>query len=229
MLTSPLRWRGNDWALFGGLVAGTVALSLIDEDVNSFFQRNQGKIGNDLSEIGVELGEARVVVLLTGGVYAFGLIGDNDWARETAVILTASLIPMGSVQALTNNLVGRARPKIGEGAWVFDPFTRQEAYASFFSGHTLTAMSMAHVFGKRIDNPAAKIFFYGAGSLAAVSRLYNEDHWLTDVVFASAVSITSVNAVAKWLERRRHGKRWSGTAQLRVRPWLRGVQLGLEW
>ncbi|MGH7602296.1 MAG: phosphatase PAP2 family protein, partial [bacterium] len=137
VLTSPLRWPGKDWAIFGSVLGGTVALSFLDEEVNDFFLRNHGKTADKLSDVGIEYGEPATVVVLTGSLYAVGLIADSDWLRESCVILSASLLPDGIIQTVTKKATGRTRPHLGLGNHEFDPFRNEEAYYAFFSGHTM--------------------------------------------------------------------------------------------
>jgi membrane-associated phospholipid phosphatase len=228
VLTSPLRWRGKDWAIFGSVLGGAFALSFLDEEVNEFFLRNHSKTADKLSDFGIEYGEPATVVILTGSLYVVGLIADSDWLRESCVILSASLLPDGMIQTVTKKATGRARPHLGLGYHEFDPFRNEEAYYSFFSGHTMVAMTTSHVFARRIDNAFAKAGLYSLGAIAGLARMYNEDHWLTDVVLGNALAIASVNSVSKWLEAQKSEKAM-GNLQWRVIPARRGVSLSVAW
>lgn len=228
VLTSPLRWHGKDWAIFGSVLGGTLALSFLDEEVNEFFLRNHSKTADKLSDLGIEYGEPATVVILTGSLYTIGLLADSEWLRESCVILSATLLPDGMIQTVTKKAAGRARPYLGLGNHEFDPFHNEEAYYAFFSGHTMVAMATSHVFAKRIDNVPAKAVLYGLGGIAGLSRMYNEDHWLTDVVLGNALAIVSVNSVSKWLEAKKSGKAMGGL-QWRVIPARRGVSLSVVW
>lgn len=228
VLTSPLHWQGRDWARFGAVVGGTFALSFLDKEVNEFFLRNHSRTADKLADIGVEYGEPRTVVILTGSVYVAGLVAQNEWLRESAVILAGALLPSGLMQTTAKLTAGRARPHLGLGHDVFEPFRKEEAYYSFVSGHTMVALATSHVFAKRIDNPVAKVGLYGLGALAGTSRMYNEDHWLSDVVLGSALAIASVNTVAKLVERNGRENVKTGM-QWRVQPYGRGAAFALMW
>ena len=226
--TSPLRWQKKDWVIFSSILAGTAALTLVDKEVNDFLLRNRSETADKLTDVGNEYGEPRTIVIVTGAAYAIGLFSDNDWLRETAVILTASLVPTGTLQTATKISIGRARPKSGFGRYEFDPFRNEESHFSFFSGHTLAAMSMSHVFAKRINNVPAKIVFYGLGTLSGLARMYNQDHWLSDVVIANALAFVAVNSNIKWLEQKKEDGGYAGL-QWRLMPSADGVRLSLEW
>jgi hypothetical protein len=228
VLTSPLRWRGNDWAIFGSVLAGTFALSYLDEPANDFMLRNHSRFADKLTDFGIEFGEPQTAVVLTGGLYVIALIADNEWLRESCVIASTSLLSSGIVQSATKIASGRGRPHLGLDHDVFDPFRGEENYYSFFSGHTMVAMIMSHTFAKRLDHAAAKVALYSLGAIGGLARMYNRDHWLTDVVVGNAIAITSVNSVSKWLKTRRNGKA-AGGMQWQLVPRRRGMNLSLTW
>jgi membrane-associated phospholipid phosphatase len=228
VLTSPLRWRGKDWVILGSMAAGTLALSFLDEPVNDLILRNRGHFTANLTEFGIEYGEPQTAVVLAGGLYAVGWVAGSEWLRESCVIASASLLSSGIIQSTTKYVAGRARPHLGLGHDVFDPFRGEESYYSFFSGHTMVAMTMSHAFAKRIDYPPAKVALYSLGAVGGLARMYNHDHWLSDVVVGNAIAIASVNSVSKWLEAKKNGKEMGGL-QWRLTPKGRGLMLNLVW
>jgi hypothetical protein len=228
VLASPFRWHGKDWLKFGSVLAGTFAVSFLDEEVNEFFLRNHSKTADKLADVGVEYGEPRTVVILTGGLYAIGLLADSEWLRESCVILSASLLPSGGIQTATKIATGRARPHVGIGHDQFDPFRGEEAYYSFFSGHVLVTMTTSHIFARRIHHPLPKIVLYSLGTLGGLARFYNEDHWLSDVLLGSTLAIVSVNSVSKWLAAKEADDAVGGL-QWHLAPYAHGVKLSLSW
>ena len=228
ILTSPLRWQGNDWLNFGAVLGGTFALSFLDETVNDYLQDHRGQAGDKLADIGIAYGEPLTVVALTGGVYVIGLFAQQKKLRETAVILSGSLLPTGLLQTVAKRAVGRARPHLGLGHDVFDPFRNEEGYYSFFSGHTMVAMTTSHVFARQFPHPVVKVVFYSLGVAGGFARLYEADHWLSDVVLGGALAIVSVNSTIKWLAQREDGKA-VGQLQWRVFAQRQGVGLEMKW
>jgi len=228
VLTSPVRWQGKDWAIFGSVLAGTFALSYLDEPFDDLMQRNRSGFADRLNDVGIEYGEPRTAVVLTGGLYLTGLIADSGWLRESCVIISASLLSSGVIQSTTKVAAGRARPHVGLGHDEFDPFRGEEDYYSFFSGHTMVAMIISHTFAKRIAHPIASAAFYGLGAAAGLARTYNRDHWLTDVALGNALAITSVNSISKRLAVKKDGEEMGGL-QWQLTPKGRGVNLSVIW
>jgi membrane-associated phospholipid phosphatase len=228
VLTSPLRWRGTNWAIFGSALAGTFALSFVDEPANDLMLRNRSRLADNLKDLGIEYGEPQTAIVLTGSLYAIGWISGSEWLRESCVIASASLLSSGIVQTTTKYVVGRARPYTGLGHDVFDPFRGEESHFAFFSGHTMVAMILSHTFAKRIDNSFVKVALYGLGEIGGLARMYNHDHWLTDVVVGNAMAFTSVNAVSKWLAAKKSGKAMGGI-QWQITPMSHAMNLSVMW
>jgi membrane-associated phospholipid phosphatase len=228
ILTSPLRWRGKNWAIFGSTLAGTLALSYLDEPANDLMLRNRSRFADNLKDLGIEAGEPQTAIVLTGSLYAIGWIAGSEWLRESCVIASTSLLSSGIIQTTTKYVVGRARPYVGVGHDAFDPFHGEESHFSFFSGHTMVAMIMSHTFAKRLDNSVVKVALYGLGGIGGLARMYNHDHWLTDVVLGNALAITNVNSVSKWLAAKKSGKAMGGI-QWQITPMSHVLNLSVMW
>lgn len=79
--------------------------------------------------------------------------------------------------------VGRARPYMGQGAGSFEPLSYGNTdYQSFPSGHTSGAFSVATVMSHYASDWVGKTFFYTTAAVAAYSRIYDNKHWLSDVI-----------------------------------------------
>jgi len=227
VFSRPLSWEGEDWLNFGYVIAGAAAISLVDIEVRDFFQRNQSGSENILIKIGEFYGEPLMVVLITGSIYLFGNIADNDWARETAVIMTAALLPGGIYQTAAKTSAGRARPYLELGNYYFDPFRMEEDYYSFVSGHTLVAAATSLVLARRINNAIAKGVFYSLGILTGISRLYSDDHWLSDIFLGGALAAAVTHSAFNWHTDRKQSQQTG--LNLQVLPSRNGITLSLRW
>jgi membrane-associated phospholipid phosphatase len=228
VLTSPARWRGKDWAIFGSVLAGTFALSYLDEPFDDFLQRHRSGLADNLADFGNTAGEPLTAIALTGGLYAAGLIADSEWLRESCVIISASLLPGGMIQSTVKYVASRARPHVGLGHDEFVPFRGGEVYYSFFSGHTMIVTTISYTFATRLEHPAAKITLCGLATVGAFARTYGRAHWLTDVAIGNAMAIASVHSVSKWLAAKKEKKEMGGL-QWQITPSGRGLNLSVAW
>jgi membrane-associated phospholipid phosphatase len=136
---------------------------------------------------------------------------------------------------VTKGIVGRSRPLASPGdAGVFTPgrgFTGG-LHSSFPSGHTAAAFATATVLAREIDaaHPGARWVadpvLFGAASFVGWSRVYDRQHWPSDVLVGAALgSLVGYEVVSH-----AHGDRSSLTAglfsHLRLGPSRRGVDVG---
>jgi len=188
--TQPFKWKGKDWAKFGGIVAGSALLFLVDESAGDFFR-----------EVGFRFGKPAINYGLTTGVYAFGLITKNEKVRKTGVLLIASATAGGLIQTLSKTLVGRARPTTGRGNDSFKFWSSDAGYHSFPSGHAVLSFTTAYAVSKQFRNPYVKGGIYAVGLLSPVSRLWNGAHWLTDVTLGVVLSVVIVDGIDNYLNK----------------------------
>ena len=199
VITAPYHWNSADWIYFGVIASSAVGSYFLDHDIRQLFQRNKGRFADNLSRFGEIYGEPLTVIALTGGIYAYGLFLNNLQARRIAILMTAALIPAGTIQTISKIAAGRARPLTDEGHNTFKPFSRTEDFYSFVSGHTLVAMTISLVLAKQFRSVPVKIAVHSLGVIGGISRIYNDDHWFSDVLLGGALSYACVYSADNWI------------------------------
>ena len=198
-LTRPLNWKSKDFTKLGILIAGTAALSLVDKPTRDLAQSNREGFPKPLRDFGWYFGSPQNYFMANTGLYAFGLLTKNEKVRKTSVLIISSSITTGLIQSMTKAAIGRARPGSGFDNYTFNPFSGEATYRSFPSGHTILSMTMAHAIAKQFDNTWIKASIYVIGSIPPISRIIDDAHWITDVVFSTALSIIVVDSIDKFL------------------------------
>lgn len=198
----PLHWNGTQWLTFSGVVAGTGAIYLVDEDATHYFNDQKDDIPSFLMTYGENYGSPQVNYALTGGVYLTGLFTKNEKLRRTGVLLIASATSAGLLQQVLKSAVGRARPESGKSKDTFDPFNSNRSYHSFPSGHAMLALTNAYAIAKQFKNPWVKAGIYTIGLLPGISRLWENQHWVSDVVLGVAISIFTVESIDRYLDKK---------------------------
>jgi len=199
--TNPFHWEKDDLLTAGGVVAGTAILFAFDEQTSSYFIRQNPTTPNIIKDFGWYFGSPQNNYGITGGVYLFGLLTDNEKIRKTGVLLISSATASGLIQTVTKIAVGRARPNINKGHASFRPFANEAGNNSFPSGHTILSFTTAYAIGKQFSNPWVKSGIYAVGMIAPVSRLIAGAHWLTDVTLSMALSIAVVDGIDHYLNK----------------------------
>ena len=198
-VTNPIRWKGKDFAKFGGLIAGTAIISLSDNPTSDFFTQQQNTHPKILDDYGFYYAKPVNFLIASASIYGVGLITKNEKIRKTGVLIISSSVVAGYSQILARTAVGRARPKSGFGKYAFEPFAGTQEYFSFPSGHTVLAVTMAHSIAKQFDNVWVKSGIYALATLPPLSRLINGEHWLSDVAFGAAYGIIVVDCMDRFL------------------------------
>ena len=200
--TRPLHWEGKQWAQFGGVVAGTGLVYLVDDNTSNFIRNNRESVPKWIRDYGTIYGSPENNYLATSGVYLAGLITKNEKLRRTGVLLISSATSAGLLQQLLKSAVGRARPIAGLGKDSFDPFNSSRNFHSFPSGHALLAFTNAYAIAKQFKSPWVKAGIYTVGAIPGISRVWDGQHWLSDFVFALAISVATVESIDRYLDRK---------------------------
>lgn len=200
----PLHWKGDDWANFGQLAAGTLLLFAVDGEIKDWTQGFKEDVPDFVMDYGHTYGNPNNNYMLTGGVYLTGLIAKDGKLRRTGVLLIASASAGGLLQQVSKRIIGRARPKAGVGHATFDPMhlDRVYNYDSFPSGHAMLAFSNAYAIAKQFKSPWIKGGLYAIGLVPGMVRVVDDFHWFSDVAFSTVLSIFIVESIDRYLDSR---------------------------
>jgi len=184
---SPLEFSQSDWMTVGIITAGTAALFTADKSFRSVAIANQSNLNNAVFGIDRFYGSG-YTTLLTAGIYGAGLFTGNEQIRKLGLYSSEALIFSGIVTTVLKVVIGRRRPYAGNSNLFFKPpqFFDND-YQSLPSGHTTVAFAVSTVLAKSVDNIYWKIFWYGAAGATALSRIYHNQHWVSDVFLGAAI------------------------------------------
>ena len=200
VLSAPGRWGGKDWGWGGVTVGVTGGAALLDHDLRSMMQRNASTSADHWADATVVYGDGFFAVGLTAGLYGTGLLIHDPWLRETAVLAGTAIIVSTLVTRVVKPVVGRARPYVNAGNGAFHMFSLDDDHNAFPSGHTVAAFSLSSVLAARINHPFATIGLYSLATLTALSRVYTDQHWFSDVVFGGIFAASVGRSLVLWRE-----------------------------
>ncbi len=118
-------------------------------------------------------------IALVYGLNLAGVQGKNNFADRSAILVLSAGF-MGVSTELTKHLTHRLRPN-------------QQNNQSFSSGHAAFAFMGAEFLAQEYDDrsPWFGVLGYSIGAATGVFRLYNREHWLSDVVTGAGYGIIS--------------------------------------
>lgn len=147
--------------------------------------------------------------LYEGGVLAalstYGFLFKYEKVRTTSLLATQAYITGGVINQILKNLAGRQRPSVYskdrvESEPTFKgPFVNtgkdingKRLNASFPSGHATLAFAAATVYAMEYRNrPLIPILSYTGASLISLSRLMENQHWVTDIFVGATLGYLS--------------------------------------
>jgi membrane-associated phospholipid phosphatase len=204
-VTSPLRATGSDWlkiGAFGVVTAGAILFA--DKPIN--------RLAVDQIRTNKSVVSASLYVTNFGGLYeaytlaalgAYGLIFKKDKEKTTTLLATQAYITAAAIETALKYLTGRQRPSYynsvtGLNNHTFHgPFyhflkSDNSSYESFPSGHTTVAFAAATVFAMEYkDIPIVPIIAYSAATSIGLSRIVQNQHWISDVLVGAALGFLS--------------------------------------
>ena len=223
--TAPLHFSGKEWIYTGAVVGGTVLIMATDKETKKQLGRNTTtSINHDLWDVPYYYGDALYAGAFSGGVYAFGLFTRSDDIRVTGRLMLESLAFAGSVTLVLKSVFGRERPYVTDNQWNFKWFQTKNDFASFPGGHSTVTFALSTVLAERIHNVWASIGLYGFAGLTAISRVVNNQHWFSDVVFGSVLGLGAGYFVV-YREEEREKQPGHGSGGLSIYPSMNGLNV----
>ncbi|MCP4213791.1 MAG: phosphatase PAP2 family protein, partial [bacterium] len=212
IFTSPLRMKGKDFLIWGGVAAITGLLIANDEKIYADFKTFQSKHDwvDKISPQITKLGEGYASLGLAGAFYLGGVVLKDKKAKETARLTLMTFIHTGLVVQVGKHIFGRQRPSWdpGKDGWNwFEGFTKRykkyqiSHYDAFPSGHTISAFGTATVIATMYKKTVwVPVLSYSLATLCGLSRITEDTHWLSDVFLGAVLGY----AIGKFVVKRRN-------------------------
>jgi len=184
--TSPLRWDKSDWTTAAFVAGVTGTFFVLDDEIKDEVQGSRSSTTDDISDIFEPFGNGAYAIPVLAGLYLYGRFGENDKMERTALLATESFLVSGLFSTVLKVSMGRHRPSKGNSADTFDgPSTSNK---SFPSGHTTSVFAIATIVANEYEDvPLIAPLSYGIATMTAFSRLNDNKHWASDVVFGAAL------------------------------------------
>ncbi|MFC2134180.1 Ig-like domain-containing protein [Bacteroidota bacterium] len=188
LAASPFCWDESDFLKFGILISLTATTTLFDKDIKKNIASDRGFANSDLLKLGEYYGNSNTSIGASIAFFGGGLISGEDELTQIGLEIFESYIIVNELTSLLKNGFGRERPKNGGEATNFHLFTgKGEPYQSLPSGHTAIAFSLSSVIAGHVNDCFLKSLIFAPAFITAAERIYNNNHWASDVILGSAV------------------------------------------
>ena len=219
IITAPFHWNKKQWLSFGAISTGTFLVHLYDTEINNYFQSKQTSLGKNISKYGWEPFGSGVYSM--SGMFLFyvqGSIRKNQRSKKVALLGIKAYLLSGLFAQVPKFLINRHRPyhdtpsnpNIFEGP-------SPKIFHSFPSGHTTSAFSVAAVIANEYSSTVwVPIVSYSLASMVGISRMYDNKHWASDILFGAAFGWSIGKLVQK-------SKNW----HIQMTPYSNGETTGI--
>jgi membrane-associated phospholipid phosphatase len=193
----PTKWDGSDWLRLGVMGGAAFLTMQVDQSIRDAVLKDNKRYYYSIPiEAGRMYGELYSPVVFFAGFAAHSLITNNMSSRKIAYEIGQASLYTGAITLLLKTAIGRARPYMDEGTSSYRPFSSLlDRYHSFPGGHTATAFVISTVLSRNVHPTWLKILVYLPAVITPISRVYQDQHWMSDNVFGGALGYF----VAKWV------------------------------
>jgi membrane-associated phospholipid phosphatase len=205
----------RDALLAGGFALIGVSAYRLDEHYAQRLQDSSTQANSKLQTLAklVTTTVAPGSLYIGGGMYVAGRLAKNEKLASLGLHGTEALLVGESVAYVIKNVVGRQRPYVrprNARSYELLRGVGRRDYQSFPSGHTVAAFAAAAAVTaetSRNDPSSTWIvapIMYGGATLAGVSRMYNNQHWASDVVIGAAIGTFAGLKIVRFHDSRPH-------------------------
>jgi len=227
----PPLFTRDDAYLAGLVAAGAVALWPMDSKIAEALQKPDRQANRLFKHLATDVRLIAVpgAAIIGTSMYAAGRLAHSPWMADVGLHGEEALLAGDVVTTVIKWTAGRGRP-FAEGDTNPHDFKllrgirKGRDYSSFPSGHSLAAFSAAAA----VTNETAHWWragewyvgpvLYAGATAVALSRLYENQHWASDVIVGAGIGIFAGNKIVRLNHRTSPNNRvdrWLLSASLR--------------
>ena len=200
----------KDAVIFTGVVGVTLALFPVDRSLAQHLQSQNSSPGKLLNHwaTGFDYVALPGVFVVAPVLYAFGRFGHIPDFEDLGWHTTEAALVGTGITEILKGFVGRSRPYVTADTNPHDfrfgrGFT-STANSSFPSGHATIAFAAAAAATSEVQRIWPRYtwvvgpFLYGSAALVGLARMYQSQHWASDVVLGAGIGTFSGLKVVRY-------------------------------
>lgn len=179
---------------------GIFAAAALDPEVREWTLKEHTRSLDHFANSVNGLGTARHLVPAIALTYASALLTRHEALANGTLNAAAAYIASDLVESALKPVIGRERPSVEGNSHRFHPFTKSGDWHSFPSAHVAHITSLAQAISMQTRSSPVTILCGSLVALVAWDRVYEDQHWTSDVTATVVLSSAISNATVKWLE-----------------------------
>jgi PAP2 superfamily len=181
---------------------GIVTSAALDPEMREWALHTHSRSLDRLAKSVNPLGTARILVPGMALTYVGALI-TRDEPLATGTLNTAvAYIASDLVESVLKPVIGRERPHVEGDSHRFHLLTANGDWHSFPSAHVAHITSIAQAISMQTQSSSLTAACISLVALMAWDRVYEDQHWTSDVTATIALSSIISSAAVRWMESR---------------------------
>jgi membrane-associated phospholipid phosphatase len=186
---------------------GIVTSAALDPEAREWALRTHSRSLDRLAKSVNPLGTARILVPGIAITYLGALITHDESLATGTLNTAAAYIASDIVESVLKPVIGRERPHVEGDSHRFHLFTGNGDWHSFPSAHVAHISSIAQAISMQTQSNSLSAVCSSLVALIAWDRVYEDQHWMSDVTATIALSSIVSSVTVRWMESRHSGAR----------------------
>ena len=198
----PLPARESSPARAWIIPVGIVTSTALDPEMREWALHTHSRSLDHLAKSVNPLGTARILVPGMALTYVGALLTRDESLANGTLNTAAAYIASDLVESVLKPVVGRERPHVEGNSHRFRSFTGNGDWHSFPSAHVAHITSIAQAISMQTQLGSVTALCTSLVALMAWDRVYEDQHWTSDVTATIALSSIVSSATVRWMESR---------------------------
>lgn len=183
---------------------GIAASAATDPEMREWALERHSRSLDRLARAINPVGTARILVPAMALTYVASLLTDHEALAAGTLNTAGAYVAADLVESALKPIVGRERPHVEGNSRRFHPFTSNGDWHSFPSAHVAHITAIAEAVSMQTHSTAVTSVCGALVMLVASDRVYEDQHWTSDVTATAVLSAVVSRAAVRWLEGRAH-------------------------
>jgi membrane-associated phospholipid phosphatase len=182
--------------------AGIAASAVLDPEAREWALRGHTRSLDRVARSVNPLGTTRLLVPAMAITYVGALVTDRQSLAVGTLNTAVGYIAADLLESSLKAIAGRERPHVEGNSHRFRPFTANGDWHSFPSAHVAHIASIAAAISEQTHSAPISGLSDILVTLVGLDRIYEDQHWASDVTATIVLSSAVSRATVRWLESR---------------------------
>jgi membrane-associated phospholipid phosphatase len=181
---------------------GIAASAVLDPEAREWALHGHSRSLDRFARSVNRLGTTQLLTPAMAITYVGALLTDHESLAVGTLNTAAGYLAADLVESALKPMVGRERPHVEGNSHRFHPFTANGDWHSFPSAHVTHIASIAAAVSAQTHSAAISALSDVLVTLVGLDRIYEDQHWTSDVTATIVLSSLVSGAAVRWLQSR---------------------------